>query len=96
MHLDWLKKKIKALGKSANDNIQFLLNQYDNLNKIINEYNNEIEKLSHTKRYQKKKEALCCFRGLSTLSAMTLVTEIGDAKRFSHPKKLTSYAGLGI
>ena len=27
---------------------------------------------------------------------MTLITEIGDIKRFSHPAKLTSYAGLDI
>ena len=27
---------------------------------------------------------------------MILITELGDIRRFSHPKKLTSYAGLDI
>ncbi|NOT77836.1 MAG: IS110 family transposase [Bacteriovoracaceae bacterium] len=30
------------------------------------------------------------------MTAMTLITEIGDIKRFKHPKQLTSYCGLDI
>ena len=96
MHLDWLDKKLKTLGASASNNIKLLLNQYDDLSQTIDQYNDEIEKLSEGERYKKKKEALCCFRGISTMSAMTLITEIGDVKRFNHPRKLTSYAGLDV
>lgn len=47
-------------------------------------------------RYRAKKDALCCLRGVSTLTAITLITEIGDVRRFAHPKMLTSYAGLDV
>lgn len=43
-----------------------------------------------------KKDALCCLRGVSTLTAMTLIAEIGDVRGFSHPSKITSYAGLDV
>ena len=96
MHLDWLDKKLKTLGSSAANNIQLLLNQYDQMCKNIDQYDDEIKKLSEVERYKKKKEALCCFRGIDTISAMTLITEIGDVRRFRHPGQLTSYAGLDI
>lgn len=38
--------------------------------------------------------ALRCFRGIDTLTAMTLVTEIGDIRRFRSPRALMSYTGL--
>lgn len=38
--------------------------------------------------------ALRCFRGVDTLTAMTLVTEIGDIRRFKSARGLMSYTGL--
>ena len=38
--------------------------------------------------------ALRCFRGIDTLTAMTLVTEIGDVRRFHSARALMSYTGL--
>ena len=38
--------------------------------------------------------ALRCFRGIDTLTAMTLVTEIGDIRRFRSARALMSYTGL--
>lgn len=37
---------------------------------------------------------LRCFRGIDTAMALTLVTEIFDAERFSHPREMMSYFGL--
>ena len=56
----------------------------------------EIRELASQKKYKKSISALGCFRGISTLSAMSLLTEIGDVRRFSYPKKLVSYSGLDI
>ena len=38
--------------------------------------------------------ALRCFRGIETLTAMTLVTEIGDVRRFGSARALMTYTGL--
>lgn len=39
-------------------------------------------------------EALLCFRGVKVLTAMTLLTEIGDIRRFRTPTGLMAYVGL--
>src|SRR5437667_7169546 len=37
---------------------------------------------------------LRCLRGIDTLSALGLVAEVGDFRRFQHPRFLSSYLGL--
>jgi len=39
-------------------------------------------------------EALCCLRGVKTLTAMTLLSEIGDINRFPSPRAVMAYFGL--
>lgn len=39
-------------------------------------------------------EALMGFRGFQQTAAMVIISEIGDFKRFDHPKKLMAYLGL--
>ena len=39
-------------------------------------------------------ESLTRFRGISTLTALGLIAEIGDFARFSHPRELASWLGI--
>ncbi len=39
-------------------------------------------------------EALMTLRGIDLLAAMTLVAELGDLRRFAHPRELMSFLGL--
>jgi transposase len=39
-------------------------------------------------------DALMAFKGMQMLTAVTLVAEIGDITRFSHPRQLMAYLGL--
>lgn len=39
-------------------------------------------------------KALQCLRGFKLVTAATVVTELGDIARLSHPRRLMSYAGL--
>ena len=39
-------------------------------------------------------EALQCLRGIAFIAATTLVSELGDLRRFDHPAQLMSYLGL--
>jgi transposase len=54
----------------------------------------EIEQWSRRDPWRATVEALQCFRGIKTLTAMTLATEIGDIRRFGHPRQLMGYTGL--
>jgi len=39
-------------------------------------------------------QALMCLRGVDFIAALTIVAEIGDPRRFAHPRALMSYLGL--
>ncbi len=45
-------------------------------------------------RYRRGSEALACLRGVKTLTALTLLLEIGDVRRFPSPRQLMAYFGL--
>ena len=47
-------------------------------------------------RYEKPVRALTCDKGIKNLFALTMITEIGDVKRFAHPRKLVSWMGMDI
>ena len=96
-HLLWLDRETNKLEDAhLKINLSQLLTQMRFLESQIALYDEEIEKIASTEVYQSKVEALCCYRGISTLTAMTLISEIGNVKRFKHPKFLTSYAGMDL
>lgn len=54
----------------------------------------EIAAVADTAPYQPAVARLACLRGISTLSAMTLLAEIQDFRRFEHPRQLMAFLGL--
>lgn len=96
-HRSWLRQAIQeTLPLPAQMNVQMLLMQLEQLEQMRSQYENEIAKFAAQERYSSRVRALCAFRGIDLLTAMTLILEIGDVKRFCHPSRLTSYAGMDI
>jgi transposase len=58
------------------------------------ELDREIEALAQAEPYREPVGWLRCFRGVDTLSAMILLAEIGDFRRFQRPRELMAYLGL--
>jgi transposase len=54
----------------------------------------QIEKLSQLEPYADLVAALRCFRGVDTITAMVLVTELHGFERFEDPRQLMAYLGL--
>jgi transposase len=54
----------------------------------------EIEQVARTEPYAASVGRLTCLRGISTLSAIALLAEIGDFRRFEHPRQLMAFVGL--
>jgi len=54
----------------------------------------EIERIAQTEPYAAAVQKLVCLRGISTLSALALVAEIGDFRRFESPRQLMAFVGL--
>lgn len=95
-HLMWLNSETSKQPEVTKKIFERLLYQLVQMNSEIKALDEIIEEQALAERYQKKCQALSAFKGIDILSAMTLVTEIGDVRRFSHPKKLVSYSGMDI
>lgn len=92
----WLYGKVSSLNESLKLNLNLLLSQLEFLESSLKTYNKKIEQLASTEKYQSKVDALVAYRGIETLTAMKVITELGDIKRFTHPRKLMSYLGFDI
>ena len=96
LHYCWLARTIDGLSGSLKVNLELLLRQLKGLNEILTEYGQQIEALANTPRYEQPVQALICYKGIKNLFALTMITEIGDVKRFPHPTKLVSWTGMDI
>lgn len=54
----------------------------------------QVEQLARSEPYRKAVAALRCFRGIDTLTAITLLTEIFEFGRFESPRALMAYLGV--
>lgn len=95
-HWAWLRRLLRDEGFAQADRTVFgeylALLEY----KISRreDLDGQIEKLALSPLYRPTVDRLCCFRGISTIAAMTLATEIGDWRRFEGPGQLMAYLGL--
>ena len=86
--------EIKYLTRCGQYVVKELLEMLSVYDQAIKSVENEIKQLSTTLHYKQDVKILSSVPGISTLSAMTILTEIGDFKRFEDTNKLKSYVGL--
>jgi transposase len=68
--------------------------QVDHLDAQQRALDEQIAELAQTDAYRERVARLSCLRGISTLSAMVILTELGDLRRFESPRHLMAYTGL--
>jgi transposase len=95
-HHGWLERTIQAQSGSLRVTLELLYRQLQGLNQLMADYNQHIEDLAATERYEKPVRALICYKGIGTIFALTMITEIGDIRRFPHPRQLVSWVGMDI
>ena len=97
---NWTQKHMRWLRSLAFD--------HDRLRSVFDHYMHElehatqrrdmldqdVEALAQSPAYQPIVGTLRCFRGIDTLTAITLITEIFEFGRFDSPRKLMLYLGL--
>ncbi len=91
--MKWLREDV-ALMSSSRDDLDLLLEQIDTYNATLSKVSKKIDKLSQSERYKHDFDLLTSIPGIGTYVAMTLLTEIGDFRRFSNEKQFASYLGL--
>lgn len=95
-HYGWLERTITDLSGSLKANLEWQLCQLKGGNDILAVYGEQIEVLAHSPRYHKSVQSLSGYKGIENIFALTMITEIGDIKRFSHPRQLVSWMGMDI
>jgi len=91
--INWLEA-ISMERASGNLSLKAHIEELKQLRQIIAGLNKAILVLSRSDKYRDKAFLLRTVPGISTLTAMTLLTELYDISRFSSLDKLASYAGL--
>jgi transposase len=86
-----LTRTIETTSGSLKVNLALLLRQLQGLDGMLIEYEQQVEALAKTSRYQQPVQALTCYKGIKHIFALTMITEIGDVKRFSHPRQQTHW-----
>jgi transposase len=64
------------------------------LEERIRVLDSRLEELSQQEPYREPVGWLRCFRGIDTVTAMTLLTELHHFRRFTEPRQLMAYLGL--
>lgn len=93
-HRFWLAQVRRKLQGPAGTCLSMELEHLEYLETQLNALDVEIERVAQREPYRPTVEALQCLRGVKTLTAMTLATEIGDISRFRSPRALMAWVGL--
>jgi transposase len=92
-HRAWVDSQRLAdpLAQAA---LEHMLAHLGSLDAQLAALDHQLEQVAATEPWADPVAWLCCFRGISTLTALGLLAEIGDFRRFGEPRELMSYLGL--
>lgn len=93
LHRTWLSR-LKFSEELDTFTFNHHLSTLQYLEQRLAELDTKIEELASTEPFRDSVRHLRGFRGVQTLTAMVLVTELGDVRRFPSPRHLMSYVGL--
>jgi transposase len=91
-HVAWLKS-LNLGGVLQETLVEYLISD-DYLTDKIKRLDQRIEELADGESYREKVKKLTCLIGVKTLTALAVLVEIGDFKRFSEAGKIAAYLGL--
>ena len=92
-HYKWISQ-IDIKNSILKSTLSHYFNEIEFLHMQLKDLDKEIEQIASTELYREKVKALCAFRGIATLTAMIIISEIIDFSRFSNPKELMAYLGI--
>lgn len=95
-HLGWIERKIEEGTGGFKTNLKLLYQQMKWLSNTLKEYGVAVDELACTEKYKKQVDALVCYNGIKNIFALVMITEIGNIKRFPHPRQLSSWMGLDV
>lgn len=92
-HRQWLKQ-ITSLSPLQKETLEEYLRHLDYIGENIKRIDGRIEEIAAEQRYKEKVERLMTLKGIGTFTALSLIAEISDFRRFASPNEFMSYLGL--
>ena len=91
-HVTWLKKL--ELAPMYRETLDEYLASCEEQEAKIERYDKRIEEIASEARYQENAKKLGCFLGIRTHTALSLIVETGDFKRFAKGNTYAAFLGL--
>lgn len=91
-HLAWLKKL--ELDPMYRETLDEYMASYEEQEAKIERYDKRIEEIASETRYQENVKKMGCFLGIRTHTALSLLVETGDFKRFAKGNIYAAFLGL--
>ena len=91
-YVNWLRKL--ELDPIYRETLNEYLASYEEQEAKIERYDKRIEEFAAEARYQESVKKLGCFLGIRTHTALSLIVETGDFKRFAKGNTYAAYLGL--
>ena len=92
-HLSWLYS-IRPDSASLSQVYSHYLEDMEHCGRRLKICDQAVEALAHSEPYGQAVGLLCCFHGINTLTAISILTEIFEFGRFASARTLMSYLGL--
>lgn len=92
-HFNWLAD-ISMPHPGQQLMLQEYINTVESCTERVKRLSEQVVQLAEQSRLKSHYKAFQAMRGISTIVAAILISELGDLKRFNHPEQLMSYLGL--
>lgn len=92
-HKKWLRE-VKLSSRYTQQVLEEYLGHLNYLESRIAHLDGQIEEIARSEVYAPSVNKLRAFKGIGTLAAMILISEITDFRRFSNPRALMAFLGL--
>lgn len=92
-HIAWVRRQ-RLADPNSHRALEHMLCHLDGLDAQIAAIDHELEQLASTEPWADPVRWLCSFRGIGLRTALGLLAEIGDFRRFGSARELMAYLGL--
>ena len=87
-------RAIRFENRYMQESFQRLIDGYDYFNELVKKQTQLVKELAETDTYRERVKLLVSIPGIGVLTAMELLLELQDIRRFARPEQLAAYVGL--
>jgi transposase len=92
-HRAWIARQ-PLDERNAQPALEHMLAHLESLDAQLAVLDSELNRIASAEPWSDPVRWLCWFRGISTLTALSLLAEVGDFSRFHSPRELMAFLGL--